>query len=214
MKSVPLTAYPRTIKGRSGVAKLRTGGRVPAVIYGEESESQSLEVVRKELQHLTHHTVSENLLVDLEVEGEGKKRLVLLQEVQHNHLTGEVLHVDFHEVSETKKVTVTIPIETVGEAQGVKTGGGTLEHVLFKVRVRALPRDLPEFLQIDVTDLDVGGAIHVSDIPAMEGVEILGDPHITVVSVMAPRTEKEPGEEIAEGAAQPEMIKEKKEGAK
>jgi len=140
------------------------------------------------------------------------KRLALVQEVQHHPLSGKVLHVDFHEISPDEKVTVHVPLETSGEAAGVKTGGGVLEHVLFKLRVRCFPKDLPEQIVVDVTSLEIGQSIHLGDIKAPEGVEILGDKHISVIAVAAPRAE----EEVAVTAAVPaagdvEMTKEKKE---
>src|SRR6185369_13341363 len=106
----------------------------------------------REMEELIHHSVSENLLVDLAVKENDPRpqRLALVQEVQHHPLTGKVLHVDFHEIAENDKVTVSIPVETVGEAEGVKTDGGVLEHVLFKIRVRGLAKDLPEFISVDV----------------------------------------------------------------
>jgi large subunit ribosomal protein L25 len=124
--------------------KVRAAGRVPAVIYGRHHPPQNLEVARQEIENLITHSASENVLVDLVVEGDPRaKRLALVQEVQHYALDGHVLHVDFHEVAEDEQVTVTVPVETVGEPAGVKTGGGVLEHVLFKVKARALPKDLP-----------------------------------------------------------------------
>ncbi|HET7623952.1 MAG TPA: 50S ribosomal protein L25, partial [Verrucomicrobiae bacterium] len=141
------------------------------------------------------------------------KRLALVQEIQHHPLNGKVLHVDFHEVSESEKVTIMVPIETVGEPVGVKIGGGVLEHVLFKIKIRALPKDLPEQISIDVSGLELNKTIHIGEIKAPEGVEILGDPHIPVASVATPRTEAE--EAVAEpgaaAATDVEMIKEKKE---
>jgi large subunit ribosomal protein L25 len=124
-----------------------------------------------------------------------------------------VLHVDFHEVAEDEKVTVMVPVETVGEAAGVKTGGGVLEHVLFKIKARALPKDLPEVITVDVSHLNIGQAIHLGEIKAPPGVEILGEKQIPVIAVAAPRTEEEEAAEAAEAAApgEVEMIKEKKE---
>ena len=141
------------------------------------------------------------------------KRLALVQEVQHHPLSGHVLHVDFHEVSPTEKVTIMVPVETTGEAAGVKNSGGVLEHVLFKLKVRALPKDLPEQVMIDVTALELNKTIHIGEIKAPEGVEILGDKNIPVVSVAVPRAEEEPAAvEGAAAAGDVEMIKEKKEG--
>lgn len=214
MKTVALTAYPRTLGRRGGAKKLRDDGLVPAVIYGRQAPPQNLQVKAKQIKDLLHHAVSENLLLDLEVEGDARpKRLALLREVQHHPLTGQVLHVDFHEVSETEKVTVMVPIETVGEAKGVKEGG-VLEHVLFKVKVRALPKDLPEQVVIDVSNLGIGQAVHLGDIQPPPGVEILGDKHISVVAVAAPLTEEQEAAAAAEeavAAGEVEMIKEKKE---
>jgi large subunit ribosomal protein L25 len=215
MKSVPLNAFPRLLGRRAGAKKLRATGRIPAVIYGRETKPQSLEISAKEMEELIHHSVSENLLVDLAVKDDARpKRLALVQEVQHHPLSGDVLHVDFHEVSENEKVVIMVPVETEGEAAGVKTGGGVLEHVLFKLKVRALPKDLPEQIIIDVTHLELNRAIHIGDIKPPAGVEILGDKNIPVVSVAMPRTEEEEtaaAEAGAVAAGDVEMIKEKKE---
>jgi large subunit ribosomal protein L25 len=216
MKSVALNAFPRSLARRSGAKKLRSDGRIPAIIYGRQAKPQNLEVIAKEMENLIHHSVSENLLVDLAVKEDSRpKRLALVQEVQHHPLSGKVLHVDFHEVAEDEKVTVMVPVETVGEAAGVKTGGGVLEHVLFKIKARALPKDLPEFITVDVSHLNIGQAVHLGEIKAPEGVEILGDKQIPVIACAAPRTEEEEAAEAAEAAAaapgEVEMIKEKKE---
>ena len=213
MKSVALKAYPRAQVQRAEVTKLRRAGRVPATIYGRQAKPQNLEVNSKEFADLLHHSVSENLLVDLSVENDARsKRLALVQEIQHHPIDGKVLHVDFHEVAENEKVTVHVPVETTGEAVGVKTGGGVLEHVLFKLKVRCLPKDLPEQIVVDVTSLEIGKSFHISDIKAPEGVEILGDKHITVVAVAAPRAEEVVvATEAAPAAGDVEMTKEKRE---
>ena len=193
---------------------MRDTGRVPAVIYGRQAKPQNLEISAKEIGDLIHHSASENLLVDLSVENDARaKRLALVQEIQHHPLDGKVLHVDFHEVAENEKVIVQVPLETVGEAAGVKTGGGVLEHVLFKLKVRCLPKDLPEQLVIDVSHLELGKAIHLGEIKAPAGVEIIGDKNIPVVAVALPRAEEEvvPAEGAAVSAGDVEMIKEKKE---
>lgn len=215
MKSVALNAFPRTLGRRAGAKKLRTAGRIPAIIYGRQAKPQTLEVISKEIENLIHHAVSENLLVDLAVKDDSRpNRLALLQEVQHHPLSGNILHVDFHEVAENEKVTIQVPVEATGEAIGVKTDGGVLEHVLFKIKVRALPKDLPELLTVDVSNLKIGQAIHLGEIPAPAGVEVIGDKNIPVIAVAAPRTEEEEAADAAAAAAAPgevEMIKEKKE---
>jgi large subunit ribosomal protein L25 len=214
MKSVQLKAFPRSLVRRGSVKKLRSSGRVPATIYGTQAKPQNLEVITDEINELLHHSVSENLLVDLTVEQDARaKRLALVQEIQHHPLSGKVMHIDFHEVAENEKVMVSVPVETTGEAAGVKNGGGTLEHVLFKLKVRALPKDLPEQIVVDVTALEIGKSLHLGDIAAPAGVEIIGNKKLTVVSVAAPRTEEVAATpaEGAKGAAEVEMTKEKKE---
>ena len=215
MKSVALTAFERTLGRRPGAKKLRASGRVPAVIYGRLNPPQKLEIKLKDIHDVIHGAHSEIVLLDLSVEGDSKpRRLALVQAVQHHVLSNQVLHVDLHEVAENEKVTVLLPVEAVGEAVGVKTGGGTLEHVLFKLKVRALPKDLPEVLLADVTHLEIGKAIHIGEMKAPPGVEILGDKHIPVLSVAAPVSEAQEAATL-ESATTPsgevEMLKEKKE---
>lgn len=215
MKSVTLTAYPRSLTRRPGLKKVRASSRVPAVIYGRHNPPQNLEINQKDLEDLIHHSASENILLDLSVENDSKaRRLALVQEVQHHPLSGKVLHIDLHEVVENEKVIVQVPVETDGEAVGVKTGGGVLEHVLFRLKVRALPKDLPEVITVDVSHLEVGHSIHIGEIKPPENTEILGDKKIVVISVAMPKTEaQEAAEEAAaaEASGEPEMIREKKE---
>src|SRR5260370_15760847 len=110
MKSVSLNAFPRALARRAGAKKLRASGRIPAVIYGRQTQAQNLEVSAKDLENLIHHSVSENLLVDLEVKDDARpKRLALVQEVQHHPLSGKGLHVAFHEVAGNEKVTAVVP---------------------------------------------------------------------------------------------------------
>ena len=216
MKSVALTAFPRTLSRRAGAKRLRLEGRVPAVIYGRtQPQPQNLEIKLNDLKEAAGKAASEILLLDLTVAGDAKpKRLALVQDVQHHTLTGQILHLDLHEVAEDEKVTIMVPVESVGEAIGVKTGGGTLEHVLFKLKVRALPKDLPEALLVDVSHLDISQAIHIGDIKPPPGVEILGDKHISVLAVSAPISEAEEAAAVEAAALAPgevEMLKEKKE---
>jgi len=212
MKSVSLKAFPRTQVRRGQVKQLRTAGRIPATIYGRLAQPQNLEVDTKELVDLINHSASENMLVDLTVDQDARgKRLALVQDIQHHPLDGRVQHVDFHEVAEDEKVTVFVALETTGEAAGVKTGGGILEHVMFKLKVRSLPKDLPEQITVDVSALEIGKSIHLGEIVAPAGVELLGDKHLTVVAVAAPRAEEEVVATAATAAGDVEMTKEKKE---
>jgi large subunit ribosomal protein L25 len=216
MKSVPLNAFTRSASGRGGVKKLRANSRIPAVIYGRTIQPQNLELDQKEVETLIHHSASENVLVDLAIAQDTArpKRLALVQQVQHHPLGGEILHVDFHEVAPDEQVTLMVPVEATGEAAGVKSGGGTLEHVLFKLKVRSLPKDLPEVILVDVSALEVGKSIHLGEITVPAGVELLGDKKLPVLAVAAPITEAQEAADAgagAGGATEVEMIKEKKE---
>jgi len=207
-----MTAFPRELSKRLGVKKVRSNGRIPAVIYGRHNKPQSLEVATKDLEQVIHSAHSEILLVNLALDK--ANRLALVRDIQHHPLSGKMLHVDFQEVAENEKVPAMVPVETVGEAAGVKTGGGVLEHVLFKVKVRATPQDLPEVINIDVSNLQIGQSIHIGEIQAPSGVEIVGKKEAPVVAVAAPLTEAQEAAATEAGAAaatQPEMLKEKKE---
>jgi large subunit ribosomal protein L25 len=214
MKSVALKAFPRTLRRRKGARAVRASSRIPANIYGKSTPSQNLELDAKEFDLLVHHAHSEIILVDLDVQGDARsKRLALVQDVQHHPLSGAMLHVDFHEVKPDEKVTVYVPVESVGVAEGVKEGG-VLGHVIHELRVRALPHDLPERINVDVTPLKVGQAVHIGELVAPPNVEILGERTLPVFSVAAPIAETVETTEVtavAAGEKQPEMIKEKKE---
>ena len=216
MKSLALSASPRTQTRRKGARKIRSGGRIPAIIYGRHNPPQNLEIDAKQFDELVHKAHTEIILVDLTVEGDSKPaRLALVQDVQHHPLSGKVLHLDLHEVKADEKVSIEVPVEAVGVPDGVKNGGGTLEHVRFRIRVRCLPKDLPEQINVDVTHMKVGETLHIGEIVPPSGVELLGDKKIPVLAVAAPVTEAAAEATAApaagEAAKQPEMIKEKKE---
>lgn len=213
MKAESLMVFPRTLKKRIGVKKLRKQARVPAVIYGSKTEPQNLEVERREIESLYNHSVSEFLLLELTYGGEGAegKRLAILQELQHHPLTGDILHVDLREVSPDEKVEISVTIEPEGEAEGVKLGG-VLDQPLQSVRVRGTVALLPEIITVDVKALGQGEVLQVKDLTVPEGVEVLADSSLAVFSVTAPTEEPEEGAEGEEEGAttEPEVISEKK----
>jgi large subunit ribosomal protein L25 len=188
-----LTVQTRAEVGRNAIKKVRKQGLIPGVIYGVGHEPINLEVNGRQLSTVLAHSSSENILLELEiVDGDNKRNsLAMIQEVQHHPLQRRILHVDFHAVSATEKITAEVPIETVGEPVGVKTGGGLLEHILRDLEVECLPGDLPERIQVDVTSLDVSQSIHVKDLQLPAGVEAITDGDLTVVAVSAPRVEEE-----------------------
>ena len=208
-KQVKLTAERRTATGRSAVRKLKAQGMVPAIIYGAKDKAETLQVSVRDINAMLSHASGENILVELEVAG--KNRLALVQEVQHAPLGNAILHVDFHAVSVDEKIQADVPLEPLGIANGVKNMGGLLEQNLRVLAIECLPRDLPDVIKVDVSALDIGDSIHVREITLPQGVTTRVGPDLTAFSVLAPTVEEEPVAAVAEAAAGPEVIREKKE---
>ena len=211
-KQVKLKAEPRTNVGRSAVRKLRARGLIPAVIYGGNDKPQPLQVATREINAMMSHASGENVLVELEIAGEGSSRTALVQEVQHSPVGGEIRHVDFHAVSMDEMIQAEVPLEPTGIAIGVKTFGGLLEQSLRALAIECLPGDLPDRITVDVSQLNIGDSIHVREIQLPSGVTAKVQPDLTAFSVVAPIAEEEPVAAEAEAAAaEPEVITEKKE---
>ncbi len=208
-KQVKLTATRRTGIGRSAVRKIKAQGAVPAVIYGGKSQPESLQVSKRDISNILSHASGENVLVEIEIEGEAG-RVALMQEVQHSPLGGDILHVDFHAISMDEMIEADVPLEPTGIAEGVKTFGGLLEQNIRSLEIECLPKDLPDFISVDVSKLNIGDSIHVRDLPLPEGVTTRVQPDLTAFSCVAPTVEVEPAAG-AEAPAAPEVITAKKE---
>jgi large subunit ribosomal protein L25 len=208
-KQVKLTASRRSETGRSAVRKIKAQGAVPAVIYGGKTKPEPLQVKKRDISTILSHASGENILVELEIEGEGGARTALVQEVQHSPLGGDILHVDFHAISMDEMIEADVPLEPTGIAEGVKTFGGLLEQAIRSLEIECLPRDLPDVIHVDVSHLNIGDSIHVKQIKLPEGVTTRVPPDLTAFSVLAPTVEEEPVAEEAPTA--PEVITAKKE---
>lgn len=209
-KQLKLKAQTRTGAGRPVARKLRREGIVPASICAKGQDSLNVQVDKKEISKLLANATSEHVLVELEIEG-SENRLALIQEVQHHPVRRDVMHVDFHAVRADEKLHALVPIEAVGEPNGVKNFGGVMEIAIHELDVECLPKDLPEIIHVDVSNLNVGEAIHVRDLQLPAGVVAKANGDLTVIAVAAPRVEAEPAPVAGEAAAQPEVLKEKKE---
>ena len=199
-----LVAERREGTGKGVARKLRAAGRVPAIVYGQGIDPASVSVDAKELYHVLH-AGGANVLLDLVVDG--KPQLALARDVQHDHIRGRFVHVDFLVVSRTEKITIAIPVQVVGEATGVKAGG-VLEHHLWEVQAECLPGDVPEAIQADITELAVGDSLKVGDLPVPAGVTILSAADELLLAVVPPQArevaevvEGLEGEVAAEGEA-------------
>jgi large subunit ribosomal protein L25 len=210
-KQVKLTATRRTGTGRAAVRKIKAQGGVPAIIYGGKNQPEPLQVSRRDISLMLSHASGENILVELEIDGEKSGRLALVQEVQHAPLGGDILHVDFHAVSMDEMIEADVPLEPTGTPEGVKTFGGLLEQALRSLEIECLPRDLPDVITVDVSHLNIGDAIHVREIPLPHGVTTRVPADLTAFSVLAPTVEEEPVAVAPEAAAAPEVITAKKE---
>ena len=211
-KQVKLKAEPRGQVGRSAVRKLRARGLIPAVIYGGRDTPQPLQVAARDINTLMSQASGENVLVELEIAGEGSSRTALVQEVQHSPVSGTIRHVDFYAISMDQMIQAEVPLEPVGTAVGVKTFGGLLEQSLRALAIECLPGDLPDRITVDVSQLNIGDSIHVRDIQLPAGVTAKVQQDLTAFSVVAPVVEEEPVAPEAEAAvAGPEVITEKKE---
>jgi len=215
-KQVKLSARTRSRIGGTVANKLKREGLIPAVIYGGREAPLPLQVGARDISTLLSRARGENILVELEIENAGAttSRMALIQEVQHAVLSGGIVHVDFHAINMNELLHTSVPIESRGEAAGVKSFGGILEQSLRSLEIECLPKDLPEVLSIDVSGLNIGDSIHVKHIMLPEGVKALDDGDLTVFLVAAPAVvEVAPVAAAAAVAAQPEVIKEKKEEA-
>ncbi len=208
-KEIKLSASKRETSGTSSSKALRRTGFVPAVVYGEKA-TRSIKVNARDFGSMITHNSSENLIVDLDVDGDVVK--ALLREVQHDVIMGAVLHADFLEISMTKKMRVTISIELKGESVGVSQQGGILEHLLRQIEVECLPGDLVDSFEIDVTELGLGKTMMVRDIKLDAKYVVLTAGDVALATVVVPREEKV-DEAAAAAAAAPEVIGKKKEEA-
>ncbi|MBI5200653.1 MAG: 50S ribosomal protein L25 [Elusimicrobia bacterium] len=203
-----LEATVREGKGRKGdLTKLRVDRMIPGVVYGGKKDPVKVVVNEKELMKLTK-TGGANAIIHLKT-GKGDDT-VILKELQRHVVTNQPIHADFQRISMTTKIEVKVPLHVVGEAPGVKTGGGILEHVLREFKIKALPAKIPQKIDIDVSNLQLNMSIHVKDVVIPEGVEVLDAADHIVVNVVQPTVEEvvapAPGTEGAAPGTEPEVI--------
>jgi large subunit ribosomal protein L25 len=206
-----LKANKRKDAGKGAARTHRREGRVPAILYGHGEDSVSLTVDRNGLDRLVHSISIENTIVDLDVEGGGYK--VLIREIQRHPVRKDFVHVDFFHVAMDEKIHLEIPVVIVGTAEGVKNKGGILDHQLREIEVYCLPGNIPEKIEVDVSALDIGESIHVSDLD-LGDVDVETDLDRTVVAVLAPTVAAEPEEaEAGEELAEPQLVGREREEA-
>lgn len=214
MEEISLDGQLRKELRRSKVKALREKGFIPAVIYAQGKETLPIKVSQKELSRLIHEHRLETTVINLRLKDdkEEKAHPCLIKEIQHDLLQDNILHVDFNEISLTKMIRVNVPVVARGEPVGVKQEGGSLEHLLWEVEVECLPADIPKAIEVEVSPLKIGEAIHIKDITFPSGVKVLNNPEAIVLSVAAPMKEEVVALSVeGEEKKEPEVIKEKKE---
>ena len=219
MPEIVVAAESRNRTGKNENRRLRALGKIPGVLYGTKKETIAVAVSPKEISAILRSASGENTLFDLDLGG--KRRKVILKEFQMEPIMHRLLHADFYEVALDKPIEVKIHVELQGTPVGVKTQGGVLDFVTRELEVLCLPTDIPERIVVDVTPLEIGKHLRVSDITVPDKVKMLTEDDVVVVHVVAPRAEEEVApvaaettEAAAEGAAaEPEVIKKGKTAA-
>jgi large subunit ribosomal protein L25 len=201
MEQVALEGFIRKPSGKGGARTLRRTGNIPAIFYGPETEPIPIQVTKKTLENTLKKQTSENILYQLTIKGNDREtvKTVMLKELQKNPIDREILHLDFYEVSLFKEIDVTVGLKIVGKSTGVEKGG-ILQETSRDLEIRCLPANIPNHIEVDVSALDIGDSIHVEDIRLPEGIQILSDPRLTLVTVVVPLEEKPAAEEPAPGA--------------
>jgi large subunit ribosomal protein L25 len=200
-----LDAEPRSETGKGAAHRLRASGRVPAILYGQDVEPTPIHVGALDLLHLFHHGGGSSVLVDLRLNGD--EHLTIAREIQRDLIHDRFIHVDFMAVRRDEKIDVNVELHEVGDSVGVHAGG-VVQHHLREVEIAALPGDVPERIEVDITSLQIGDSLRVGDLVVPPGVEILTDVDTMVIAVIEPAvmdTELDlgvAGEEAPEEAAE------------
>lgn len=214
MEKIILKAHVRLETGKRVAKDLRAKRIVPANVYKGGAGALSIQVPIDDLAEALQTKAGENVLITLKIAGgkdDVKDKTVLIKEIQREPIRDGILHVDFNEISLTETLKINVPLTSKGEPVGVKVDGGMLEHIMWEVQVECLPTDIPEKIEVDVSNLKLGESLHVKDIVAPEGVKLLNDPDLITMIVKAPKVEVSVDEAAAEGGVEPELIRKKKE---
>ena len=214
METVEIQIEPRDSGSKGKVKELRRQGKLPGVFYGPKAQTVPLELDRKEFLSRVADLEGSRLIRIKSASPLLADRVALVKEMQFHPVTGEVVHADFYEVDLTAKIRVKVPLHFVGKAEGV-VRGGILQPVVREVEVECLPMDIPEYFDVEVSALDIGDSLHITDLPMREGVVAVYETNFTLVTVVPPTVEEAPAAEAApavvvEGAEAPAAAPEEK----
>jgi large subunit ribosomal protein L25 len=210
MAQTILKAENRPISGKSALKNVRRTGKLPAVVYGKQYENKQIAVDASEVNKLLK-VYGGSSIINLVVDGE--EIPVIMKEIQRDTLNDVIQHIDFMKVSMTDEITLNVPIYLIGDAQGIKVGG-ILQNQKRELSIKSLPQDIPETVELDVSNLNIGDSLKVADINLGDKVTILDDPDEVIVSIIAPKVAEEieePEAEEEEEQAEPEVVAKGKE---
>ena len=212
MEKIELKVTGRKTTGNGAARELRRESMIPAILYGPKAEPVMLSVITKELENILKTSNIGQVLLELRIQnGEQTSRTAMIKELQTQPVSGKLLHVDFYEVAMDQKIKISIPVVTTGQAKGVEEGG-VLQLVRHEVEIFCFPNNIPESLEIDVTDMDIGDSKHMDEVSIDESFELADETNFTIVTVLSPKAEEaeeveeeEDAEmETAEGEAEPD----------
>lgn len=213
MERITISTEKREELGKGAARSLRRNSMIPAILY-RGGASTPIKFSKKELTQFLNMTGGKQMMVNLKF-SDGKSKLALMKEYQIDPVRGELIHADFFEVSLKEKVRVPVHITTVGEPIGVKRDKGILQHLFREIEVECLPGRIPDNIEIDISELEIGQSFHVSEIALADDIKILTNPEEVVVTIVAPLVEEvaapveevEAPEAVEPEGAEPEVIK-------
>ncbi|TVQ62747.1 MAG: 50S ribosomal protein L25 [Phycisphaerales bacterium] len=209
-KTATLTAKRRERVGSRYARRIRESGGLPAVLYGHGADPLALTL---DLRDTVRHVLAGEKVFGLAVEGESAEATVLLKDIQYDFLGDSIIHLDFARVDLDEEVEVHVPVHLVGDAVGLKSAGSVLLHPITELTIRCKVTSIPDFIEVNIADLDVGHSIHLREVTIPAGIEVLDDPE-AVLATIHTKTEEPTAEEtaVAGEGAEPEVIREKKDG--
>jgi large subunit ribosomal protein L25 len=205
METVEITIERRVDHGKGPARRLRALGKVPAVLYGPRRTTTPVAVRAEEFERKLTHLEGAHLIRLVNADGNDPdlhERMVLVRDMQLHPVSGRALHADFYEVDLTERLTVAVTLHLVGKPVGV-VNGGILQPILREVEVECLPTEIPDFIEVDVSGLNIHDAVHVGQLTLPTGVALVGDPTRTAVTVLPPSVETKPGEAATEATVAP-----------
>jgi len=210
MATIQLDSKKRTMTGKGSARKLRSGGRLPVILYGPEISPIMLSLDYKQLQKILRGKSAENIIFDLKADSNEKNqsKRVMIKEIQKDPVTRDYLHVDFYEISMEKELEVDIPVYLINTPIGVSEGG-ILEHTRRELKISCMPKNLVDRIEVDVSGLDIGQSLHVEDITLPPGLKSIEDGDLTIATVVAPTIEEKVEEEVEEAESEEIKVEEK-----